>query len=543
MSFIESIREKRQKYIDGVKANEGAINIEDIFKDFYPDKAHFIYELLQNAEDAGATKVRFTLDDNKLIFEHNGRPFEKKDIESITGIGFSEKSSEADKIGRFGIGFKAVFLYTDSPRIWSPNHSFEISDMVIPSALSSDQSLGERTRFEFPFNSKNMPRRRAFKEIRNGLSDISDDTLLFLSKIKEIEWNVNGIKKESLRRDSRSNFHVEISRESKGENFPSSHFLCFKAPADGLSSQHVAIAFDLEPRSDGNRQADMPSSFATRFRVVSADSGLVAVYFMAKKETSNLRFHLHAPFVPDPSRSSVKDTPDNDTLFQQLADLAARSLHEIQALGLLDREFLSVLPNSRDKVQGRYDLIREAIVDVMKEQPLTPTHAGHHAPADQLLQAEAKLKDLLGGDDVRFLIDDADRFDWAVSVRQKNGRVDRFLHDLGVEQWGVEEFVGALKDCCSYNTYRKYRKQEFLDWMRKKPVKWHRELYALFHEVLKKNYFDRFRGICVVRCSNKKFGTGSKCYFPTSEMHEGPFLLVEEDIYAGGNKKKRARER
>ncbi|MFD2446586.1 hypothetical protein ACFSO7_21845 [Bacillus sp. CGMCC 1.16607] len=38
----------------------------------YSDQAHFIYELLQNADDAKATTARFVLDRDKLIFAHNG---------------------------------------------------------------------------------------------------------------------------------------------------------------------------------------------------------------------------------------------------------------------------------------------------------------------------------------------------------------------------------------------------------------------------------------------------------------------------------------
>ena len=40
--------------------------------DLYPDNAHFIYELLQNAEDAGASEVQFILNADRLEFEHNG---------------------------------------------------------------------------------------------------------------------------------------------------------------------------------------------------------------------------------------------------------------------------------------------------------------------------------------------------------------------------------------------------------------------------------------------------------------------------------------
>ena len=38
----------------------------------YSDQAHFIYELLQNANDAGAKNAKFILEPDKLIFAHNG---------------------------------------------------------------------------------------------------------------------------------------------------------------------------------------------------------------------------------------------------------------------------------------------------------------------------------------------------------------------------------------------------------------------------------------------------------------------------------------
>ena len=41
--------------------------------DKYSDSAHFIYEMLQNADDAGATEVEMELWPDKFIFTHNGR--------------------------------------------------------------------------------------------------------------------------------------------------------------------------------------------------------------------------------------------------------------------------------------------------------------------------------------------------------------------------------------------------------------------------------------------------------------------------------------
>ena len=38
----------------------------------YSDQAHFIYELIQNADDVGANEARFELYNDKLVFIHNG---------------------------------------------------------------------------------------------------------------------------------------------------------------------------------------------------------------------------------------------------------------------------------------------------------------------------------------------------------------------------------------------------------------------------------------------------------------------------------------
>lgn len=61
--------------------------IEKIVTGPYPDEAHFVLELLQNAEDASATEVGFFLNRQCLEFQHNGTTFSKEDLRSITNIG------------------------------------------------------------------------------------------------------------------------------------------------------------------------------------------------------------------------------------------------------------------------------------------------------------------------------------------------------------------------------------------------------------------------------------------------------------------------
>ena len=70
----------------------------------------YLFELLQNAVDDGATVVEFTMRDNVLHVTHNGRPFTPLDVLGLSSVGLSTKSRNGKRtIGFMGVGFKAVY--------------------------------------------------------------------------------------------------------------------------------------------------------------------------------------------------------------------------------------------------------------------------------------------------------------------------------------------------------------------------------------------------------------------------------------------------
>ena len=130
---LEQLRKRRSNWVLANRENGFEDGIKRLLTDLYPDNAHFIYELLQNAEDPHATTVRFTLNRSSVEFEHDGeRLFALKDVESITSIGASTKKDDPTSIGKFGVGFKAVFAYTNTPEIHSGDFHFRIHDLVVP---------------------------------------------------------------------------------------------------------------------------------------------------------------------------------------------------------------------------------------------------------------------------------------------------------------------------------------------------------------------------------------------------------------------------
>ena len=119
----------------------------------YADPAHFVYEILQNADDKGATEVEFSVTSEGLVILHDGTPFSEKDVEGITYFGKSQSRDDRRLTGRFGVGFKSVFAYTAAPRISSGDESFEIYGLYRARKWPRPKDLGpDKTRIELPFN-------------------------------------------------------------------------------------------------------------------------------------------------------------------------------------------------------------------------------------------------------------------------------------------------------------------------------------------------------------------------------------------------------
>ncbi|KAH3801220.1 hypothetical protein DPMN_154867 [Dreissena polymorpha] len=103
--------------------------LNGILKDYPCDKS-IMKELIQNADDAGAHEIHFikyfesknvgrTLEHDSVLKPalcvYNDTCFKKDDFVGIQELGIGGKGNKSFKIGRFGIGFNAVYHITDIP--------------------------------------------------------------------------------------------------------------------------------------------------------------------------------------------------------------------------------------------------------------------------------------------------------------------------------------------------------------------------------------------------------------------------------------------
>lgn len=347
---------------EGAKALEGFAlrGVKNSVVEKYSDQAHFIYELLQNADDARATSARFVLYKDKLVFIHNGtRRFtvtdpasETQDLENgklgdinaITAVGGSNKTDKAT-IGKFGVGFKAVFQYTATPHIYDPDIFFKIQRFIVPLRVEEDypgRRKGE-TVFVFPFDHDKRSPEEAYADISEKLRSL-DYPLLFLSNLEDIEFEVSGILglygktiEEKLNfKDTTAEFIRLTKNDGHNRDDLYDSTLWLFTRNDG--NDHIySVGYFID--GEGNLNPQSHSAFC----------------FFPTKESTGLNFIIHAPFLLTDSREGIRaGVQHNIDMVDLLSKLAADSLTYLRDIGLskkkplIDDDIFDIVPYDED---------------------------------------------------------------------------------------------------------------------------------------------------------------------------------------------------
>ncbi len=130
MSLKKTINEifyDNTNYLDAKQVLNQAHSLKSLSNDLYTDSLRFVYELVQNCDDACQPKsiLHIAIVDHRyLIVCHNGKPFDEEDVRSLCDIGCSTKGRDEQKTGYKGLGFKAVFGKSDYVLIVSNGEYF-----------------------------------------------------------------------------------------------------------------------------------------------------------------------------------------------------------------------------------------------------------------------------------------------------------------------------------------------------------------------------------------------------------------------------------
>lgn len=531
---IEELEQKRRSWVNETKEQNMFEGIKNTLTKLYTSSGHFVFELLQNAEDVFATSVTFRLESDKLIFEHNGtRQFDINDIDSITSIGDSTKEDNGNSIGKFGIGFKSVFEYTASPEIHSGEHHFKIDDLfvpkVIPALINADK---EKTVIILPFNGT-RDKQKCYDEINSSLYDLEAEVLLFLRNIAEINCTIGTetiiLKRiDSCKEDDCPNNVCRILRKVKNGNvvmiekdasreqlFYKRFFKSIKiTDEDGKEKEiTVAVAFKMECTKEDKRWKIKP--------ILMNDTpypyGRIFAYFPCKSEQKRFCFHIHAPFALTVDREKLREDEANSSVIKEIGSLICESMKELKSDGLVDLDLYKSLPNMEDDNNlGQFEVIRDKIIDFFLNNPYVLMADGSYQDGKNKFIGFHNIQQLLSDKDLSILYDSAQTLYWVKNPMQ-NKRDYNFLISLQIKEYRIADFLSqliAIKGK-SQETY-----SNIIGLFETRDVSWFVRLYTLMHTVMTsiwlRNYddlsLDSISALRLCYCNDKKLYAFKDCY-------------------------------
>ena len=339
-NLIKNLEEKRKSHYLSLKENKDKSH-EIIGEQLYSKQSHFLFELIQNAEDEGATKINIIVSDESLVFEHNGNPFSIKDVEAITTFGNNErKKLKANAIGRFGIGFKSVFNITQNPEIHSGHFHFKIKHYIIPEII--EYEFLKTTRITLPF--KKSGRIKIIQGVTNALNHLDHSYILFLNNIKRITWKTSTEQGELI---------------VKSRKFRKSQLKTIEILSNGVSEKFLSITSTYKvgkkilPIKIASKISKTKS--AIKFEAIK-DSPLFA-FFPTEKYTS-LPFLIHAPFLTTAARDNITDDSRNDRLVRALSQLFIKKVEQLKSLNLININTWKIFPcnpgHQNDEIYNRF---------------------------------------------------------------------------------------------------------------------------------------------------------------------------------------------
>lgn len=284
-------------------------------------------ELIQNADDAGAHKIRFNIEKtclrvwNNELFLNCGLtepkcPWELEaqsdghrkacDFHAISTVGSGNKYRDPALIGRFGIGFVSVYQITDTPIIRSLGIQLQLDPLRERNRITYIDDV-QGSEFELPWAfDANSPIREALNASSIEVADldavvrdlvtVSDDCLLFLRHLASIEIARNGKLIKRVTRRNIDDHRVQLSY-APGERREDWYVLRADAAKEAVPLRNKYLAIERLSRQTEIQIAFNLSNLDKRFGKLFA--------YLPTEEDAPVPCHINADFFPEQNRKTL----------------------------------------------------------------------------------------------------------------------------------------------------------------------------------------------------------------------------------------------
>lgn len=278
---------------------------------------HVLSELLQNADDAGATEATVQLDGDCFHFSHNGVDFTEEHFQSLCRFAYSNKRT-LHTIGFRGIGFKSTF---------SLGHRVELRTPTLSVAFHRD-------RFTQPHWIEGVAPGDSWTRVRVPVGDSSRSAEVEKNLRDWVESPVSLLFFRNLRKLSIGTVELDWCSAGPGPT-PESEWVALSSKPDEL---HLVVhsdglCFPEEAKVEISHERQLVADGEVEFPPCSVEIVLGArgrlYVVLATGVSTALPFACNAPFIQDPARLKIKDpatSPTNRWLLQQVGELAAKAM-------------------------------------------------------------------------------------------------------------------------------------------------------------------------------------------------------------------------
>lgn len=398
--------------------------LHNIMDDLYTNADdRFVYELLQNADDqpqeGKSVSVFMQLLENHLLFMHNGRPFDKDDVDSICSIGSSTKRNSKEKIGYKGIGFKSVFTGSDTVIVNSGNFSFAFDKY---SPLYNDADI-ENT----PWQLKPIwqEKYRYPQEVRSNeyfwKSQVGFSLDVDSNKVKNYDYSIRKILSSPLfllflKNVSLFHFQYEATelKIAKNEDSNAIHIReNDKIISSWTKADYVIeIPQDIRDAMQNDRNVPQKMKEATKTQISFAaiisdeqigqiDNSVLYAYLPTTVNDFKFNFIVNADFLLAANREQLHTKKIwNRFLFQQIGKLLVEWSKSISALS---PTYLNVLPKTElpEEETGHLALssyFNNAYKSAIESEAFILNHQGELAKQDEIIIDKTGLSEIVGAD-------------------------------------------------------------------------------------------------------------------------------------------------
>lgn len=288
------------------------------------DRLQGLGEIVQNADDVQATRVRFLLEGDELLVAHDGRPVELRDVHALASPWLTTKHDSAAATGRFGIGLVTLHALADFFEVHCGHYHVRFGDPLLAAVEEPRLPPGFAGPGETVFRLLLKEGALDGEELLSWTSRWDDSALLFCASVARVSFTTaDGDRTLALGWEE-----LDVGSVDFGEGPVAVRRRVATAPGGGSWLVSGAEAPSPPGLSRAHKATGPTTPVAVALRVTGGEdrgqihAGLPVV-------STRLPLRANAQFDPIASRQALADQPWNDELAKLIATLWTEALLDL----------------------------------------------------------------------------------------------------------------------------------------------------------------------------------------------------------------------